>query len=80
VARRDESSIAFSASQENLETLTNYSELAVPMTLIIRSLAGDAEPDSFNQHLNRINWDYLTTREDVPLTIPPGADLSNVGQ
>ena len=80
VARIEGSTIAFSTSEANLEVLTNYSDLGVPMTLMIRSLDGDAEVDIFNQGSNRINWEYLTTREDDPLTIPPGSDLTNIGQ
>jgi hypothetical protein len=80
VARISDSTIAFSASEEDLAILSEYAELQVPMTLLIHSLAGDAESDDFNSDSNRINWEYLTTREDDPLVIPPGANMSSIGQ
>ena len=80
VARREGFTISFSASEEDLQLLSDYTALEVPLTLMVRSLGGEAEPDTFNRDTNRINWEYLTTREDNPVTVPPGADMTNLGQ
>lgn len=80
IAQLTEEAITFSVTETQQETLEAYLESGLPLTLVMRSPAdADAELESFNNGTNLMNWGYLLNRDDDPLIIPDGADLTSVG-
>lgn len=61
------------------ETVATLLSSGVSLTLLQRGALDDFSSEILVAEDNRITWDYLTSRPQNPLVIPPGVNLSEVG-